>query len=65
MITLQWQQVCVCMYVRVCVSINTHLLIVELSNFKNKIKIKAFIPCSLHSGSNVVQLTIMSRKLKK
>ena len=42
--------VCVC----VCVSINTHLLIVELSNFKNKIKMKAFIPCSLYSGSNVV-----------
>ena len=52
---------CMC----VCVSINTHPLIVELSNFKTKIKMKAFIPCSLQSGSEDISAHDNSQKVNK
>jgi hypothetical protein len=35
-----------------CVCLNTHLSIVVLGNFKNTFEMKAFIPCSLYSGSD-------------
>lgn len=40
------------MAISLCVCLNTHLSIVELGNFKNKFEMKAFIPCSLYSGSD-------------
>lgn len=48
-----------------CVSINTHLLIVELSNFKNKIEMKAFIPRSLYSGGDDISAHDNFKKVKE
>jgi len=47
------------------VSINTHLLIVGLSNFKNAIKMKAFIPRSLYSGSDDISAHDIFQEVNK
>jgi len=56
---------CMCVRACVCVSINTHLLIVALSNFKNAIKIKAYIPCSLYSESDDISAHDNFQKVNK
>jgi hypothetical protein len=49
----------------VCVFINTHLFIVALSNFKYAIKMKAFIPRSLYSGSDDISAHDNFQKVNK